>query len=331
MENRLFQKIEENLLYALSLFPGVALPLAHYILYEKKFGLNYLLFIISYLVLQFWMKNISYNKYLRFISMMLYYFVILSTPLLFEKMLYICLIFQIIGIVILAFEKNNKVILFFHITAITYDIWIMQDFQNTPFEIAFITGYATITYISVALKSMILKMHEKILELSTTDDLTGLLNQKGFLKRIEEEYYRSQRYQKSFTLIMIDSDDLKRVNDTYGHKYGNMVINMVAGVIKESVRRTDFAGRFGGDEYMICLVETELTPAIDFGERIRKTIEMKSLFTEKGKDFKATISVGIANYPDSGKNLYEIIENADKALYMAKNDGKNRVKYVVIN
>lgn len=305
--------------------------MAHYILYEKKFGLNYLLFIMSYLLLQFWMKNISYNKYLRFISIMLYYFVILSTPLLFQKMLYICLIFQIIGIVILGFEKNNKVVLFFHITAISYDIWIMQDFQNTPFEIAFITGYATITYISVALKNMILKMHEKILELSTTDDLTGLLNQKGFLKRIEEEYYRSQRYQKSFTLIMIDSDDLKRVNDTYGHKYGNMVINMVAGVIKESVRRTDFAGRFGGDEYMICLVETELTPAIDFGERIRKTIEMKSLFTEKGKDFKATISVGIANYPGSGKNLYEIIENADKALYMAKNDGKNRVKYVVIN
>ena len=330
MESMEFQKIEKNLLHTLLLFPGIAIPLAHYILYEKKIGINHLLFLVIYIALQFWIRNTVSDR-LKPVSISLYYLVIFLIPLFFEKMLHICLVSQIVGIMIITFEKNSKLALFFHALAISYDVWILKDFQNPPFEIAFVVGYGAVTYISIVLNNVISRMYEKILELSTTDDLTGLLNQKGFLKRIEEEYYRSQRYGKSFGLIMIDSDDLKRVNDTYGHKYGNMIINMVARVIRESIRRTDFAGRFGGDEYMICLVETELEPAINFGEKIRKTIEMKSLFTEKGKDLKATISVGIASYPKSGKDLYEIIENADKALYMAKNDGKNKVKYVVIN
>lgn len=331
MNSRLFQKYEDSLLYTLVLLPAIILPIVHYVTYEKKLALNYMIFTIIYAVLQFWIKNTLNGKHLQVIQTLLYYFIILVTPIFLDKMIYICLIFQIAGVIMLAFEKNIKVVFFLHAVVLVYNMWFFQSVENTFFLAVFVAGYGIMAYISFGIRTLIIKMLEKIEELSTTDDLTGLLNQKGFLKRIEEEHYRSQRYGKSFTLIMIDSDDLKRINDTHGHKYGNMVINMVAEVIRESVRRTDFAGRFGGDEYMICLVETALGNGIEFGERIRKMIEMKSLFTDKGKDFKVTISVGIANYPDSGKNLYEIIENADKALYMAKKDGKNKVKHVVIN
>jgi diguanylate cyclase (GGDEF)-like protein len=164
--------------------------------------------------------------------------------------------------------------------------------------------------------------------LSKTDDFTGLLNQKGFLEKLENEYHRSSRYDKSFVLLMIDSDDLKRINDTYGHKYGSMTIKMISDIIKSYTRRTDFAGRYGGDEFMVCLVESTKDDGLIFAERLRKTVEMKSLFTDKGKKLKITVSIGVSCYPESGKELYDIIEKADKALYNVKEKGKNSVAFL---
>jgi len=217
------------------------------------------------------------------------------------------------------------------LAVIVADFYYFRDTVGLKFFNAYIINYILIFYVAYYLRDVFYKLFLKVEELSITDGLTGLLNQKGFLKKLEDEYYRSVRYKKTFCLIMLDSDDLKKINDSYGHKYGNMVIKLIADILKESCRRTDFAGRYGGDEYMICLVETDMNSAYEFSERVRKMIEVKSLFTDKGKDFKITVSVGIAGFPESGDKLYEIIENADKALYMAKKDGKNRVKYVVKN
>ncbi|MCX8083540.1 MAG: GGDEF domain-containing protein [Calditerrivibrio sp.] len=168
-------------------------------------------------------------------------------------------------------------------------------------------------------------------ELSTTDDLTGLLNQSGFMKKIEEEFYRSQRYNKTFSVLMLDSDNLKHVNDTYGHKYGSMVITSIAEVIKSNIRRTDFAARYGGDEFIICLVETEIEGAKEVAERIRKQFELKSFFTKDEKKFNLTVSIGISNYPLSGDSLLDIIDNADKALYESKKQGKNKTTLMIKN
>ncbi len=190
---------------------------------------------------------------------------------------------------------------------------------------------ASSIYVSVYFKYIVKLFYEKMEELSTTDDFTGLLNQKGFFKKLEEEYYRSVRYNKNFTLIMLDSDDLKRINDNYGHKYGSMVIKMIGDIISSNIRRTDFSCRYGGDEFMICLVETPGDIGVEIADRLRSTIEINSLFTDKGKDFKITVSVGVAVYPDSGERLFDIIDKADRALYLAKESGKNNVRLLLKN
>lgn len=191
--------------------------------------------------------------------------------------------------------------------------------------------FASSVFLGSYVKHIIKSFHDKIEELSTTDDFTGLLNQKGFFRKLEEEYYRSTRYDKNFVLLMLDSDDLKRINDNYGHKYGSMVIKMISDVIKDNIRRTDFSCRYGGDEFMLCLVETDKDGGCVIADRLRSTIELNSLFTDKGKDFKITVSVGVSAYPDSGDRLYDIIDKADRALYQAKKDGKNKVKVLTIN
>jgi len=124
------------------------------------------------------------------------------------------------------------------------------------------------------------------------------------MKKIEEEYYRSQRYNKNFSVLMLDSDNLKVINDTYGHKYGSIVIVSIAETIKENIRRSDFAARYGGDEFIICLVETDLNGAVEVAERIRKQFELKSFFTKDDKKFMLTLSIGVSSYPICGDTLF---------------------------
>jgi diguanylate cyclase (GGDEF)-like protein len=245
--------------------------------------------------------------------------------------MYILTMLQIIGIFLFLNTPKVNYLILIHLLILTFDFFFLKKRGELIFFSNLAISYLLSIYIAFSTRDGILKMLTKIEELSITDGLTGLLNQKGFLRKLEEEYYRSVRYGKSFALLMLDSDDLKRINDAFGHRYGNMVIKLIADVVRDNCRRTDFAGRYGGDEYMICLVETSLDAAKEFSERLRKTIEIKSLFTDKGKDFKVTISIGIASFPESGGNLYDIIENADRALYMAKSEGKNRVRCVVKN
>jgi|GEM_PF-1760734 diguanylate cyclase (GGDEF)-like protein len=214
------------------------------------------------------------------------------------------------------------------VIVIVYIHFFIMKFENFPTVLVI---FASSIYISAYFKSIVTLFYKKMEELSTTDDFTGLLNQKGFFKKLEEEYYRSVRYNKNFTLIMLDSDDLKCINDNYGHKYGSMVIKMIGDIISNNIRRTDFACRYGGDEFMLCLVETAGNIGVEIADRLRSTIELNSLFTDKGKDFKITVSVGVAIYPDSGERLFDVIDKADRALYLAKASGKNKVKLLLKN
>lgn len=197
--------------------------------------------------------------------------------------------------------------------------------------ITFLISVPFIFIISTNYNKINTLINNLITELSTTDDLTGLLNQSGFMKKIEEEFYRSQRYLKTFSVLMIDSDNLKLINDTYGHKYGSMVIVSIAEVIKNNIRRTDFAGRYGGDEFVVCLVETDLSGALEVAERIRKQFELKSFFTKDEKKFNITLSIGVSNYPKSGDTLMDVLENADKAMYESKSSGKNKTSFLIKN
>lgn len=288
----------------------------------------YVIYLILLFVIRYSLFNIGKKD---LIHILLFYLLIFGATFLLTEFAYHVLLLQLLGIFLFLRVSNSFFIAIVNLAILVFDFYYFKDIVGSKFLKAYIINYILIFYIAYYLRDVFYKLSLKVEELSVTDGLTGLLNQKGFIKKIEEEYHRSIRYKKSFSLIMLDCDDLKKINDSYGHKYGSMVIKMIADIIKDNCRRTDFAGRYGGDEFMICLVETNVNSAYEFSERLRKMIEVKSLFTDKGKDFKISVSIGVSGFPESGDKLYEIIENSDKALYMAKNDGKNRVKNVVKN
>jgi len=159
---------------------------------------------------------------------------------------------------------------------------------------------------------------------ATIDALTDLNNYRTFLKRITEEVERAVRYGSRFTLLMLDLDHFKEVNDQYGHLAGDKVLIQIAAGLKRSVRTVDFVARYGGEEFAIILVETELDKGIYTAERIRSYIEKIETYY-KGDIITVTVSIGAAKFPNSSKDFETIIAEADKALYQAKTGGRNRV------
>ena len=137
-------------------------------------------------------------------------------------------------------------------------------------------------------------------------------------------YQRHERSQESLSLLFVDIDYFKKVNDTYGHLFGDEVLKILAKVIVDSIRPTDLCCRYGGEEFLILLHETNTEQATLVGNRIREAVE--KLEFETKKDFKFTVSIGIfSGVANSHKNIQNFIDNADKGLYMAKESGRNCV------
>lgn len=167
---------------------------------------------------------------------------------------------------------------------------------------------------------------EKLKLLATTDDLTGLWNRRHFMNMLGREANRARRYQEIFSVLLIDIDDFKRINDTYGHGTGDAVLEHFGKTIRAGLRHTDVAGRLGGEEFSILLPETELDEAVRLAERLRSAIEKTPAVCSE-KEIRFTASIGIAVYhrdcawPDDGS---ELLAAADRGLYEAKRTGKNR-------
>jgi diguanylate cyclase (GGDEF)-like protein len=181
-----------------------------------------------------------------------------------------------------------------------------------------LTGYVTI---KLAKENDFVK--SKIEELSYTDYLTGLYTMRIFMLLMEKELVRSSRFNYNFSLLIIDADNLKWVNDTYGHLAGDEMIKLFGETIKKNMRTTDIIARYGGDEFIVLLPETNVRNAYIAAERVRKVIE-KSSYPVKGVTIQMTTSIGIASFPDNGTQIEELINKADKALLKGKKDGKNR-------
>ncbi len=159
---------------------------------------------------------------------------------------------------------------------------------------------------------------------SNLDPLTQIYNRRFFMNRAEAYYQRALRDQKSLSFLFIDIDFFKKVNDNYGHLFGDEVLKIIAKIISESVRPLDICCRFGGEEFLILLYETNNEQAVLVGNRIREKIQ--NLVFEENRDFKCTVSVGVySGLPESEKNIQHFIDNADQALYRAKESGRNRV------
>lgn len=166
------------------------------------------------------------------------------------------------------------------------------------------------------------QLQDKLIELSMRDPLTGLYNRRFFVKKFEEERERSKRFSKAFSIIMLDIDNFKKINDTCGHNVGDEVLIHIANTIMKRIRKTDIAARWGGEEFVILLPETGLRYAIFVAEDLRVSIEKIKIPEVK----KITASFGVAEYRE-GDNLYKLIDRADEQLYKAKKNGKNQVCY----
>jgi diguanylate cyclase (GGDEF)-like protein len=169
-----------------------------------------------------------------------------------------------------------------------------------------------------------IKLFEKIQRQATTDGLTGLVNHKTFYEVLEKELWRSRRYGGRISLIMVDIDNLKNINDAYGHRAGDKAIRKISKIIKECIRQIDTAARYGGDEFAVILLNTSLDDAIIVAQRMVDAVASSQVTWQK-EQIPLSISVGLGQY-DADTTPEDITSRSDQALYMAKQAGKNTVR-----
>jgi diguanylate cyclase (GGDEF)-like protein len=168
-------------------------------------------------------------------------------------------------------------------------------------------------------------LYRKIEDLARTDGLTGLLNRRTFMEKLAEEFRRIDRDPRPFSILLMDIDKFKNVNDTYGHPVGDIALKAVAKVLQETGRGSDFVARYGGEEFAIGMVDTKIKGAVQMAERVRKLMEKTVAARVGGKDLLLTLSIGVSNFPEDTKNMSDLVNIADNALYQAKRSGRNRV------
>jgi len=214
------------------------------------------------------------------------------------------------------------------------DIWTgtldhkseMEKQMNRPLN--FVT--ALCDYLMVIKKSfhqpkmVELELFEETTHSSRCDALTGLYNRGYFEETLAREAHRSLRYESEFSLVFFDLDDFKKINDTHGHLAGDWILKKVAELIQKEKRTEDIAARYGGEEIVLILPETHKTNGLLKAERIRRLIE-EAFFDYEGKKIRVTVSAGVAAFPMDTDVLDDLLACVDRALYRAKNQGKNRV------
>ncbi|MBI4698997.1 MAG: diguanylate cyclase [Nitrospirae bacterium] len=213
---------------------------------------------------------------------------VLSVPLIFSNMLY--------GLLLLADKKEG-----------TYE----QDDEDTLMDFAFQAF-------------QIIGMHDKISNLAVTDGLTGLNNHRYFQEELTKTSEIAKRYGKHLSLLILDVDHFKSFNDSYGHQVGDMVLKSIARLMRDHVRKTDFAARYGGEEFAVIMPETGYNGARILAERLRTKIAENPFILPNGEKTLLTVSVGFAAIPEDTQDKTQLIALADKALYFAKENGRNR-------
>ncbi len=196
----------------------------------------------------------------------------------------------------------------------------------TPLDVEHLQVFAD--QASVAIQNA--RLYEEVQELAITDGLTKIYNRRGLFQLGEREVERALRFRHSLSIIMLDLDHFKRVNDTHGHLIGDHVLSALAERCRAQVRNVDIAARYGGEEFILLLLETEVAGAAQVAERLRQAVENMVISAEAdeneiGKTVQITVSQGIATLTPDMQNLTDLIARADQVMYAAKQAGRNRV------
>jgi diguanylate cyclase (GGDEF)-like protein len=204
-----------------------------------------------------------------------------------------------------------------------------DDFLAKPFAEAEVLARAGAMLRIKSLQDQLRAAKAELERLSVTDGLTGLFNRRYFQTRLSQEFQRAQRYTDPVSLMMIDIDHFKRVNDTYGHPVGDVVLKGTADLVRSSVRDPDICARYGGEEIAVILPKTHLAGALVVAERIWRELGQKRYgVEEKGepRELRVTASIGLAFYPSKDITAPEaLVKYADEALYRAKREGRNTI------
>jgi diguanylate cyclase (GGDEF)-like protein len=168
------------------------------------------------------------------------------------------------------------------------------------------------------------RMVKKLEELATTDGLTGLLNKRAMLDIAQDKVAAAVRFSRNLSVLVVDIDFFKKVNDVHGHDVGDLVIRGLGDILRRAKRTTDAVARFGGEEFVVICEETDAKGAMLLAERVRKEVEAKVFATSSGP-LKVTCSVGLATFPEAGRDWETLFKAADAALYASKRGGRNRV------
>lgn len=169
-------------------------------------------------------------------------------------------------------------------------------------------------------------LQEDLVRLATIDGLTEAVNRSRFMEMGNQEMERASRYNRPFSLMFVDLDYFKQINDTFGHKAGDLTLTWFAGLVRKELRKCDVLGRLGGDEFAVLLPETELEAAAQVAERIREALENNKLPVGEGQQVSLTVSIGVASRGAAATVLEDVLKKADAALYEAKRLGRNRVQ-----
>ena len=262
---------------------------------------------------------------ISFITIVLWYTGMVDSPLLNLYLLVIIACAITLGKIMTLLEVALIACCYLYMGYSTYSDALFAPETFTTLMAKF-SPFLLVAYVTSMLAADILHAKKRITLLSQTDELTGLLNMRAFNLVLEKEIARVTRHAQPFTVIMVDVDGLKTVNDRYGHTAGSRLIKTIARSIRDCVRTSDVLARYGGDEFVIMMSHTSTEHARTAAERIRAAIHNTS-FDMRGERISSTVSIGIASFPECVEDAADVLDKADVALYRSKQAGRDRVTY----